>query len=197
MRQSKGSRLERETCRQLSLWFSRGKADDIYWRSQSSGARFTSRFKQGKQTYGQDGDIQAVNPIGKDLTDKISIECKCGYSQHAFTDVIDAGNITKKGRKRRPWEEFWLQAKRGAKRSGKKHFWLIVRRDRKETLLFMPRRTMNALQVKQGWTKDCIPVVPRFDFVFTFKDKETQAVAVQLDAFLKWLKPETVKRLSA
>lgn len=70
----KGSKFEREVCRDLSLWFSGGEDPDIFWRSQASGARAT---KRGDKTLSHAaGDISASKPIGNYLTRAFFIECK-------------------------------------------------------------------------------------------------------------------------
>jgi hypothetical protein len=73
---TKGSTFERKICRDLSLWVSDGKRDDLYWRSAMSGGRATVRGKKGKDTNNQLGDITAVDPLGFPLTDRFVVECK-------------------------------------------------------------------------------------------------------------------------
>jgi len=72
----KGSSFERYTCKQLSLWVSEGKSDDLFWRSAMSGGRATVRTKKGEKTASGHGDITAVTPEGHALTDNFVIECK-------------------------------------------------------------------------------------------------------------------------
>jgi len=85
----KGSAFERKISKDLSLWWSCGKRDDIFYRTHSSGARFTKRFLGGKRTVGQAGDIHATDPTGKPLTDLLTIELKCGYGNWDFISLID------------------------------------------------------------------------------------------------------------
>lgn len=68
----KGSEFERKVCKQLSLWVSKGKSVDLFWRSAMSGGRAT--VAKGKVRQG--GDITAVAPEGHVLTDYLYIECK-------------------------------------------------------------------------------------------------------------------------
>ena len=44
----KGSSNERKLSRQLSLWFTNGESDDIFWRSTNSGGTATIRGKKEK-----------------------------------------------------------------------------------------------------------------------------------------------------
>jgi hypothetical protein len=47
---AKGSSFEREIAKLLSLWWSEGMRDDVFYRSHASGGRFTMRRKSGKDT---------------------------------------------------------------------------------------------------------------------------------------------------
>lgn len=76
---AKGGNFENEIARQLSLWFTKGKRDDVFGRSDGSGARFTSRRKRGKDTANQHGDITFTDILGESLISIWSIEAKTGY----------------------------------------------------------------------------------------------------------------------
>jgi hypothetical protein len=73
---AKGSAFERLVCKQLSIWVSDGKREDLFWRSAMSGGRATQRFAKGQSVKTQMGDISAVDPLGHQLTDRYYIECK-------------------------------------------------------------------------------------------------------------------------
>jgi len=77
---AKGGSFEREISSILSKWWTGGARDDIFYRSSSSGGRFTARYKRGKQTADHHGDICSIDVCGKPLTDTFSIELKTGYS---------------------------------------------------------------------------------------------------------------------
>ena len=77
---SKGSEFERQIAKQLSLWWSNGKRDDIFWRTSQSGGRSTQRMKSKTATANSAGDIGYIDACGKILTDNILIECKAGYT---------------------------------------------------------------------------------------------------------------------
>lgn len=76
MGKAKGAGFEREVCKALSLWVSRGKDEDLFWRSAMSGGRATVAKKKGKALARQAGDITATAPEGHALTDAFFIECK-------------------------------------------------------------------------------------------------------------------------
>ena len=73
---SKGSGFEREISKKLSLFLSEGKQDDLFWRTQNSGGRFTVRNKKNIDTHNQSGDISSTNPSSDWFSEKVSIECK-------------------------------------------------------------------------------------------------------------------------
>jgi hypothetical protein len=73
---SKGAGFERVVCKLLSLWISKGKRKDCFWRSAMSGGRATLGKKRGEDLAHQAGDICAVHPMGHALTDSYFIECK-------------------------------------------------------------------------------------------------------------------------
>lgn len=69
-----GSMFERKFCRDLSLWFSQGRHDDIFYRSCGSGGRAT---KKGTSLH--QGDVCSFRESGFDLTNLFMIELK-GYT---------------------------------------------------------------------------------------------------------------------
>ena len=85
----KGSAFERAICKRLSLWWTENKREDVFWRTAGSGARATQRSKSRKTTYGQYGDVQAIDPIGEPLTKLCTIEIKRGYSKYTFADLLE------------------------------------------------------------------------------------------------------------
>lgn len=73
---AKGSKFERRTCKELSLWVSHGKRDDLFWRSAMSGGRASVAFKKGKKNQTQVGDITAIDKKGEKLVQAFVVECK-------------------------------------------------------------------------------------------------------------------------
>lgn len=131
----KGSQFERDICRQLSLWWTKGERDDVFWRTPISGGRATMRAKTGKDTFGANGDIQAVDPIGRPLLKTVAIELKRGYSKHTVADLLDKPEKAKN----QLYEDFFEQAERERKGSGAIGWWLITKRDRRDAIIFMPK----------------------------------------------------------
>lgn len=124
---SKGSAFERSICRQLSLWWSKGRHDDIFWRTSNSGGRATVR----NSTTGE-GDIGAVRPSGHLLIKAFTFELKCGYNSATPFDLVD---MPKKS-KQRLWEQ-WI-----TKLSVKRKDWIIIaKRDRRKAVVAMDMLT--------------------------------------------------------
>jgi hypothetical protein len=71
----KGASYEREVCKRLSLWLTKGKRQDCLWRSAMSGGRATVAHAKGVKIE-QVGDIAAVSPEGHRLTNRYYIELK-------------------------------------------------------------------------------------------------------------------------
>ena len=73
---AKGAEFERQTCKSLSLWISKGTREDIFWRSAMSGGRATIGLAEGKNLASQSGDISAVDALGFKFTQRFYVECK-------------------------------------------------------------------------------------------------------------------------
>lgn len=142
----KGSSFEREICVLLSKWWTKGQRDDIFYRSNASGARFTQRKKVGKDTAYQSGDVTFTDPSGELLIKEWNIEAKTGYGDKK--KIKDkSGNIIAKVQER--WDlldcldsaqnepvlwKMWSQCERDAKLSNR-HPILIFRRNLRKTLI--------------------------------------------------------------
>lgn len=181
----KGGQFEREICVQLSLWWSDGELDDVFWRSSTSGARATVRHRKGKTTFGQYGDIQAVRPEGMDLTNFCTIECKRGYSDSTFADLIETPD------KQNKWLEFFEQARIERRTAKVPYYLLIVKRDRKPAVIFMEAELFNKLiptnvpNLKKTlrYVRINIPIYPLY------------VVGLPLSEFFSNIKPSTIKQL--
>ncbi len=127
----KGPEFEREFCRDLSRWYTKGAHDDWFWRTHGSGGRATTRAKKGKSTFGQDGDVCATHPQAQKLIDSVYFELKRGYANARLHDVLDwiPGN-------KQPLIMDWvLKAQKAV--DGINRNWVIVhRRDRRGALVY-------------------------------------------------------------
>jgi len=143
---AKGSGFEREIAKSLSLWWTDGKREDVFYRSHASGARFTQRKKAGKDTAYQSGDITCSDPIGKALLDFLSIECKTGYgskikSGTARWDVLD---LIDSKQKEPVLLKMWHQCESDAEKSNKEPL-LIFRRNQRTPCVVMRTKLLNSL----------------------------------------------------
>lgn len=62
---AKGAEFERSVCKRLSMWISKGKRDDLFWRSAMSGGRATVGKAAGINRESQAGDVSAISDGGK------------------------------------------------------------------------------------------------------------------------------------
>ncbi len=127
MKNSKGSAFEREVCKRLSMWYSKGASPDWFWRTSNSGGRATVASR--KRSYkGGHGDIGATCSEGESLTKLCCFELKRGYPMATSHELLDNPSGGQ-------WKKFILQAKAQAKKSGCPHWVLITKRDRKKILI--------------------------------------------------------------
>ena len=73
---NKGSSFERLISKKISLWYSNGEKDDLFYRTSNSGGRFTVRINKGKETSGQHGDVCSYSSESELFSKNILIECK-------------------------------------------------------------------------------------------------------------------------
>ena len=131
---NKGMKFERDTCRQLSLWWSYQKKDDVFWRSAGSGGRATHRSKRGKTTSNSAGDISAIHNKGMALLKRITFELKRGYNTASIMNLIDTPPSTKKNE----MLEFIEQAYCSSLQARSPYWAVIHGRDRKKTVIYLP-----------------------------------------------------------
>lgn len=180
----KGSKFERDICKKLSLWWTFGKRDDVFFRTASSGGRATQRSKKNKTTFGQYGDIQAADPIGQSLIDLCTIECKDGYAGDSIADLLD-----KEPRHRPKYEEFIKQAKQSSKQSKTACYWLLIARRRgRQIMVYMPATLEEEISslCDQHWnTFMCIRIF-----------KKLHIVATTLSEFLDKVDPDLIRDIA-
>lgn len=189
----KGPAYEREFCKQLSLWWSHGKKDDVFWRTPGSGARATVRMKVGMLTADSYGDVGAVRAMGKPLTKTTLIELKRGYTgkkgsgsqRHiSFLTMIDTPKIGK--RKKKPvLIEWWKKAQKERKKAGRKRVFIVFRRDRKESCLVISRKFFLKLRETNGHM-----MCPPYYGVGWINFMGTELMVIKVEDFFDWCKPE-------
>lgn len=124
----KGSAFERKVCKQLSLWVSGGKSEDLFWRSAMSGGRATVGFRSGKNHAKHAGDISATSVEGHTLTDEWYVECKAYRNLQIGSAMIKGvGKLM----------QFWDVAVAEAERYGKKPM-LIAKQNLVPVIVLVP-----------------------------------------------------------
>ena len=184
---AKGSSFERAVCKDLSLWWTKGKREDVFWRTSGSGARAKTRSKTGGKTFGQYGDVQATDPIGQPLIDLCTIEIKKGYNRTDLSDLLD-----KQDRHKPLFEQFIWQAWTDSQNSGTPYWMLLSRRDGRRTVITIPRDLFVEL-------KEFAPIhrlLPRMQFTSAILDGKTklQVYSTPTDGFFKIVKPKHIKQ---
>lgn len=148
MANKKGSPFERDISRELSLWWSRGEHDDLFWRSDASGARAKTRSKSGKRTLGQHGDICSTSHLSHELIDLFVIELKRGYSKWSILDVLD-----KKDKAAQQVLEKFIEQVLTDMRLSKTPFWMIIaRRDQRDSVVLVANEFKKVYEAKIGKT---------------------------------------------
>jgi len=133
----KGAAFERECCKKLSLWLSKGQRDDLLWRSAMSGGRATIALARGRQAANQAGDISTVSAFGAVLVDRFVIECK------AYRDLNMFGLLTGRGNLCDFWEILRSQAE-----EAKKNPMLIAKQNQRPVILLLDDRGTSLLRAK-------------------------------------------------
>lgn len=185
-KKNKGPQFERDFCKKLSLWWTEGKRDDVFWRTSGSGARAKTRSKSGQETFGQYGDVQAIDPIGQPLMDICTIELKRGYNNETLSDFIE-------GTKRLRLLDFMEQAREDARLKGGYSEWvLVVKRDRKDAILFTPYKFYKDLN---SYNRPKMKTIDVFLYNIRFRnDKKAKRILIcSLDWFLGTISPKAIK----
>lgn len=180
---SKGGEFERSVCKSLSLWWTHGKRDDIFWRTAGSGGRATTRGKHGKSTANSDGDITAIDPIGQPLLDIVTLELKRGYSwAPALHELIDKPD----GRAAKLYKQWFKQARQSHEQAGSFAWMIIHKRDRCKAIVIMPR--VFAAYISPLGGPSCFTVRVLGDGI--------AIEAYPLEDFINLVSPEHIKTLS-
>lgn len=144
-RASKGSAFERKICKQLSLWWTGGESDSVFWRTSNSGGRATVRGRKGCATRNQHGDICAVDPVGQPLIDLVTFELKRGYNRCTVADILDKPDHAKP----QVWEDWIDKASRTADAAGTGRWMIIAKRDAREIVVWMEEDTWRRIEPKE------------------------------------------------
>lgn len=190
---AKGGQFERQICKELSLWWTKGEREDVFWRTAGSGARATTRAKSNRQTAGSYGDITAIDPIGKPLLDVVTVECKRGYSTQTIADLLDHSTSSAE----QTYEGWFLKAIHDHQQARSKYWMLITRRNQRQGLVFIPNDFYEQLYS----TSDYMISVPKMVLDVRLRSKTigdiyVRIVGVHFSDFLKLADPDFIKDIS-
>jgi len=177
----KGGNYEREFSKALSLWYSDGDCDDIFWRTSGSGARATTRRKQQKKTRYEYGDISFRDPTGQPFIDYFLLELKRGYSKGI--DVLDFLDKKKGDILILKW---WKKAEEEKVFAERKSTMLVVRRDGKAPVLVVDKYVFKCFR-HLGYAGSYL----RINSI----KNDVQLVMLPLDDFFKKIPSEKIRRL--
>jgi hypothetical protein len=167
----KGAAWEREACRRLSLWITKGERDDLLWRTAMSGGRATIQFRKGLINKSQVGDIGAIDAIGERLLLRhVVIECK-------FRRKVDLalGILRQRGLLWKWWAKACSEATTAARQP-----MMIVRENNTPTLLLITMEGAKRLHILghgylfrlRAWPSE--PLVMLFDDVVPLLPKRSK-----------------------
>ena len=174
----KGSQYERDTCKQLSLWWTQDlnkPRDDVFWRCSQSGGRATTRAKRGIKTAYSYGDVTFIDPIGKPFIDSCLLELKRGY-----TKGIDVLDFLDKKKGIPLLVKWWDKATEERHLAGRKYTTIIFRRDRHKACVMISQKMYNAIELWFGSTTQ-----NRIQIKTTHFD----LAIVDFESFLQWCNP--------
>lgn len=186
---AKGGDYEREIAKILSLYWSEDSREDIFYRSQASGGRFTRRKQFGKDTAFQAGDMTFSDPIGAPLVNYFNIECKTGYGKKRSVKD-DEGKLVKKvqmqwdlmdlidsKQKEIPLITMWKQCEKDSWISGRFPL-LIFRRNNRASCVVLENSMYNKLSFFFG------PLI--YKSVEFHIGETSDFRIITLESFLKW-----------
>ena len=182
---SKGNAFERQFCKDLSLWWSDYHQDDVFWRSQTSGARSTIRCRQGLETRGQAGDVAATDSRGELLTKIICFELKRGYSTFGLEDLLNR-DISRPPAK---YLEWFLQAETSRQQMGSYTWAVVIRKDRRESIIFFPSTFATFLE--ENVLK--VEPVPSVCLSIPYRESIWRVWGVQLQHFFDEVDPDLLR----
>ena len=185
---AKGSAFERELCTRLSLWWTKGERQDVFWRTSNSGGRATVRGRKGKGTYGQYGDVAAIDPVGEPLLKIFTIEAKRGYKGSSLMDLIDCPMNAAK-----PEYLKWIDKVNHDSASANSYSWLlVVRRNKRQAIVFLNAFVASLL----GFPIDHHLTNKSAVIKAEINGELISVFITQLENFFDFVRPETIMKMS-
>ena len=133
----KGFGFERKLAVIFGEWWSEGARDDIFWRTDGSGSRATSRAKRGKKTRFQYGDMTFTDPVGQPLIEAFNFE----FKNYKTYDLLSAFAQTDPNKS---WLVMWTEGRVDADLSHREPI-LITKKNQHKMIMWMPHGLYYAL----------------------------------------------------
>lgn len=187
----KGPGFERSFCKELSLWWTEDKRDDIFWRTASSGARATTRFKKGLRTADSYGDVKAEHPIGKPLTNQSVFSLKRGYTgkkqkmKLKWANLLDILDTPDHIKTKPAIVQWWEEIESTREKAYREYSFLVFKRDRKKILISMAPSTFNILERLNGFYNGPTSLMSTASLCI---------VTMPVESFFIWCQPESLGR---
>lgn len=175
---NKGSSFERLICKKLSLWFTENERDDVFFRSASSGAMATQRFKKGKNTSGQQGDITSTDSEGIKLIKKFNFELK-SYKDFSLDFLVYKNKSL--------IHAWWEQCTGDSERENKRPLLIIKKNNKKEIIIFEHTLYKECLMGYFGILSNKLYICGYVD--------DVQIMLMLLTDFLDYVNPITLKTI--
>ena len=185
----KGSKWERKFCGLLSLWWTAGEDDSVFWRTAGSGGRATNRRRRGKTTAGQYGDITHTVASAEPFTQAFTLELKKGYNSCTLCDLLDKPKTAKDCM----YLKWITKLQETTKEAGSLSWMLIHHRDRREPLVFLDGAVAERLWEMQD--QGSLHGVREVSAEARYCDKTIAVWGTRLSDFLCWTTPEMIKKL--
>jgi len=121
----KGNGFERLISKEISMCLT-GR-DDMMWRTQNSGGRFTTRAKAGKETLNQEGDIAATSSETEWFSNMFYVECKHYKDINLWSMITGKGILID-----------WIKDYLDRSKHCNKLLFLVIRQNNKPIVLLTP-----------------------------------------------------------
>ena len=184
---AKGGSFERLICRQLSLWWTNGERDDVFWRNR---VKVTSKTPNAER---QLGDISALHTIGLSFIETINVEMKCGYGKKKGKAAPSWGvlGLIDSNQEEHLLQKFWNQCITDANLSNRIP-WLIFKRDFREPVICIRKRDL--LRLFCGFDSYAVIEIYLSELYDGIGEVEIRKICLlNLGQFLEAVDPESVR----
>jgi len=183
---NKGGTFERFIAKKLSLWYSNGKSDCLFYRTASSGGRGTQRFKRGQPVVNSAGDLSFLDSAGEPFLKCCSIELKAGYKAATINKLFSSSKPE--------LLSFFTQAHESAQQAGVPCWIVIHKQDHQSVMLYCNAGLVVAYNKVRHIVPGNIVIDTLYDYILPkhqsvllsvkIADVDTHVVGMRFDDFL-------------